>query len=58
MVHTHTTEWNYLYGTLNDYMTHNSLTLATLKVDTSVGFICAIYFLVQVQNTMVIVSFS
>ena len=56
MVHTHSTAWNYLYGTLNDYMKSGSVTLATLKVDTSVGFIFAIFCLVEIQNTLVIVS--
>lgn len=57
MAHTHSTHWNYMYGTLSDFLTSHSVTLSTLKCDTSVGFIFSIYCLVEKQNTLVIVSF-
>jgi len=57
MVHTHTTEWNYLYGTLNDYMTQNSVTLATLKVSISPTFYMQL-FNVKVFCTQLFSIFS
>ena len=55
MAHTHSTQWNYLYGTLNDFVTENSTMLTSMKIDTSVGFMLAIYCLVEKQNTVVTV---
>ena len=56
MAHTHSTQWNYLYGTLSDFVDNGSVMLSTLKVDTSVGFIFTMFCLVEKQCSVVIVS--